>query len=302
MKIIRPFAVTDASLTSSVAEDASSAWNDGVSYAVGQVVHLVSSHRRYESLVGSNLNNNPATDSGTNWLNLGPTNRWAMFDQLNGTATEATDELSVTIVTTGRIDSVALLEIDATTATITASYDAVELYSETFNLADYSGMTDWYEYFFAEVDYQTDLVITDLPIYAGMTITITISGGSTVSLGNCVIGQSRVLGGTVYGARVGIIDYSRKTVDDFGNITIVERAYSKRGSFDVVVSGESSDDAASKVDAIQKLLTTYRATPLVFVGSDTFSSTSIFGFYKSFDLNIAFPTQHRLTLEIEGLT
>jgi hypothetical protein len=123
-----------------------------------------------------------------------------------------------------------------------------------------------------------NLIVTDLPNVADPTIQIIIDNetGST-EVGTVVVGQTRDLGLTVYGARTGIQDYSRKVTDEFGNFTIVERAFAKRGNFDVVV-------ANAKIDALADLLASYRATPVVWIGTDDYSSTWIYGFYKDFGL------------------
>lgn len=302
MRIIRPITIADADLTTSVAEDTSSAWNSGTTYADGDIIHLASTHRRYESLVGSNLNNNPATDDGTKWLDIGPTNRWAMFDTINSTATSDTDEINVTIAATDRVDSVALLGLTAASVQIIAEYDASEVYNETYSLTDIGVISDWYEYFFSEITFASDLIVTDLPRYGGMDVQIIITGSGTVSCGTCIVGLARELGATVYGVRVGIIDYSRKQVDDFGNIVVVERPFSKRLDADVVIQGTTSAEVASKVDAIQKILAEYRASPVVWQASDAYGSTAVFGFFRSFDIEIAYALRSNLTLSIEGLT
>jgi len=77
MKLIRPTALTDAMLTSSTApENDYPVWAAATVYAVGARVILTSTHRKYEALAAS-TGVNPATDP-TKWLDLGPTNRWAM--------------------------------------------------------------------------------------------------------------------------------------------------------------------------------------------------------------------------------
>ena len=85
MKLLRPVTITDAMLTSStVPENDHPAWSAGTAYVTGNRVILASTHRRYEALAAS-TGVNPATDP-TKWLDLGPTNRWAMFDARVGTA------------------------------------------------------------------------------------------------------------------------------------------------------------------------------------------------------------------------
>lgn len=307
MKIIRPFTVTTGALTSSsiAAVDATqgeAAYVAGTTYALN-VVNVVSGTRRYQSLQAANTGHNPAT-SPTWWLDIGPANRWAMFDQINGTSSSAAATINFKVQTTGRIDSVALLNVYATSARVIArrTPGGVVLYDHTYDLNDYDGIDDWYGYFFADTSPRTDIVVDDLPLYSGMEIEVTLTRAGTVSIGSAIVGLSKELGGTIYGARVGIIDYSRKVVDDFGNYSVVERAFSKRGTFTVVVRGDSTDQVANRVDALQKVLAGYRAVPLVWVGAEQYGVTAIFGFYKSFDLEIAYPTQSMLSLELEGLT
>ena len=77
MKLIRPTTLTDAMLSSSTApENDYAAWGSGTAYAVGARVILTSTHRRYEALAAS-TGVNPASDP-TKWLDIGPTNRWAL--------------------------------------------------------------------------------------------------------------------------------------------------------------------------------------------------------------------------------
>ena len=113
--------------------------------------------------------------------------------------------------------------------------------------------------------------------------------------GACIIGLATNLGLTQYGAQVGIQDYSVKQRDDFGNYTVLERAFSKRGTFQVYVP-------AGMVDQTQTLLSSYRATPIVYIGSELYTSTMIYGFYKEFTQEIQYKNYTLCTLDIEGLT
>ena len=111
MKLIRPTALTDAMLSSSTApENDYAAWGSGTAYAVGARVILTSTHRRYEALAAS-TGVNPASDP-TKWLDIGPTNRWAMFDQRVGTATTRAGSLQV-VLAPGATDGVALIDTNA---------------------------------------------------------------------------------------------------------------------------------------------------------------------------------------------
>jgi hypothetical protein len=299
MKILRPMTVNDAALdASNVAEADYAAYNAGTTYASGDRVIVVSTnvHLVYESVQNSNTGHTPAT-SPTWWLEIGPTNRWKMFDALVNTQTSNADSIEVTITADGRIDSVAFLNVSAASiqVTMTDATDGV-VYDETQSMISDSGITDWYAYFFEPIERASEAVFTDLPPYADATIEITIAdAGQTVLCGVCVLALSKDIGLTGMGAAVGIQDYSVKTQDDFGNYTILERAFARRASFTVSVE-------SSYTDALHRLLAAYRATPVVYIGEDEFRSTIVYGFYRDFNVEIAYAERSICTIEIEGLT
>ena len=79
MKVIKPIAVTDATLYGcSEPEDDYAAWAIGTTYGAGDKVIVLSTHKIYESLQAANTGNDPTTATDW-WLDLGPTNRWKML-------------------------------------------------------------------------------------------------------------------------------------------------------------------------------------------------------------------------------
>lgn len=302
MKVVRPIDILDANLVaSSVAEDDYAAWSSGTSYGLGdRVIYVVAdTHWIVESLQAGNLAHTPTgADTDTWWLKVGATNRWSMFDGMIQSQTTAADEIAVTLTSaTERADSVALFNIDCATAhvTVTDATDGV-VYDETVSMVSASGITDWYAYFFEPITRIHDYVFTELPPYLGADIDVTLTDtGGTALCGACVIGLSRDLGGTQYGAQVGIQDYSIKEQDAFGNYSILERAYNKRAVFQVQV-------ANTLIDEMQTILAGYRATATVYIGSDDYASTMIYGYYKDFSVVISYPTVSILSIELEGLT
>jgi hypothetical protein len=293
MKFIRPLEITDAILTSNVVEDDGPTYSAMATYALGAIV--ISSHLKYESLIASNTGN-PLSDA-SKWLALGATNRWAMFDQSGGTLTTKTTPIDVTIAAPGRVDGIALLNLDAEEVHIVMTSDDYGVqYDETFDLLSDSGIQSWYAYFSEEVVYATDLVLTGLPLTSNVDIQVVISSAAgTVSVGTLVIGQTRDLGVTVYGVKGGILDYSRKSTDDFGVTTLVERPYAKRSTFRVIAEAGSSD-------SVYSILAQYRATPVVWVGTEDFAMTWIYGWARSWDVGLEFVSHSTLNIEIEGLT
>lgn len=483
MKLVRPFTIAPGNLTSNIAQDDAPEYSASATYAVGDVVMSTTgaapTYRKYESLAAGNVGN--ALDDASKWLDLGPVNRWAMFDTKNGTATTSASNIAVSVAIDGRVDGLALFGLDAERVYAQLTYTGNQhsnflTYSETFsnvawvkvsvsltgselapdgttngvylnegtalashslrqsisltpdatytfsiyakagscgviqlvldhvtgandwanfdlingtvtagplsatienagngwyrcsvtgvcgtaaatnlfvftcdsatstrvptyagtgrevalwgaqieqgsvassyiptttaavtttshtpwrslvNLQSDSGVTSWYSYFTEAITYNTEAVLTEIPLYANPTISVTISAADgVVSCGTMVVGQSRELGGAVYGAKGGIQDYSRKETDDFGNYTLVERSYAKRNTFRVVCENNN-------VDAIFNLLAEVRATPVVWLGTDDYALTWSYGWARDWAVEIAYPTKSFLTIEIEGLT
>ena len=71
-------------------------------------------HRKYESLVASNVGHAPLQDAvGAYWADVGPSNRWAMFDLLRNTGTMQASPLTVVITPGQRVDALALVGLVA---------------------------------------------------------------------------------------------------------------------------------------------------------------------------------------------
>jgi len=297
MKLIRPTTLTDAMLNSSTApENDYTVWAPGTAYAVGSRVILTSTHRKYEALTAS-TGIDPSTDP-TKWLDLGPTNRWAMFDARVGTATMRAASLQA-VLAAGAIDAVALIDTDAESATVTLTADGVTNYTQTqtFNIGGVA-IDNWFSWFFEPIGRRTTLLFLDVPVYANGIVTVTIARDNpadTISCGTLLVGRQLSLGDTEHGADIGIIDYSRKEADQFGVISVVERAYAKRMTARVVMATDS-------VDVIHRALASLRATPVLWIGSENFESLTVYGFYKEFSIDLAYPTVSYCSLTIEGLT
>ena len=297
MKVITPTPITDALFTSSTAPETDhAAFSAGTTYALGAKVIRTSTHRRYESLQAGNVGNTPES-SPTWWLDIGPTNRWAMFDSVVGTATTLASPLTV-VLAPGAVDALALLELvgSSVTVSMTSAAGGGTVYTRTVAL-DASEVGDYYEYFFAPFVQKSTVVLTDLPPYTDGIVTISLTGGGSVSLGVCAVGLQSDLGGTQYGATAGITDYSLKTTDAFGNTTLTQRSYAKRTTSKLWL-----DKGA--INRVHRKLANLRATPCVWVGveDDELEPLTVYGFYKDFQVEVAYPTVAMCSLEIEGLT
>jgi hypothetical protein len=235
-------------------------------------------HKVYESLIDSNTGNFPPSDvlaAIPKWLTISSTNKWKVFD---GKTTDQMIKVSpaVYVITPGvAFNSMALLNLDATSVTIDVDDPA---YSEVVDTG------------------ATDIVVLNLSGDADsiLTITMTNSVGS-VKCGEIILGNYTSLGTFRPIPTVGIVSYSTKTQDVFGNYTILSRSFSKRMSCQIQIQNTS-------LDSIYNLLVGYRDIPLVWIGSNLYSCTIIYGFYKDFSIVISSIKISDCNLEVEGLT
>lgn len=267
LRLLDPIVMTDAALVStSVPESDHPEWAAGTGYGKGARVIKTATHRVYESAADSNVGNDPAGDSGK-WLDIGPTNRWAAFDQALGTATTSSDRLVYTI--DGAIGAVALLDVSA---------DAVRVTADGYDRTQPAG--------------PGAVTFLDLPT-GTMRVTVALTGGQ-VAVGTLLAGQVAGLGVTEASPSAGITDYSRKTTDDFGDTTIVERAWAKRMAARALLRTDAIDDIVSR-------LATVRARPVLWLGREGQDSLTVYGLYKDFSVE-AGQSVSKLSLTIEGLS
>jgi hypothetical protein len=301
MKLIKPTVITDAMFTSSTAPETDfPAWDAATAYVVGNKCIMVSTHRIYECLV-ANTNFSPdvnLTGSTPKWLDIAPTNKWAMMDNVVGTVTAVASPLTV-VLSPGALSGLALIELTGKTATVTLK-DApagATVYSATVSL-DGTIITSFYDWFFTPYEQLDTVVLTDLPwqyFAPQLTVSITSTSGN-VGCGVFKVGEVIDIGGTEYGATLGIIDYSKKTKDLFGNIKILEGAFSKRSSFKV-----QTDQA--NFNRIARVLVSVRAKPVIVIGSEVagYEPLTIYCFVKDWSIDVAYPETNYCNLEIEGL-
>lgn len=295
LRIVQPLPVTDSVLLATdVPESAYPAWSAGTTYAAGARVHLVSTHKVYESAAAGNLGNDPATT--LMWTEVGPTNRWALFDKSNSTQTANATSFYYRLQPTAAFNSVALLGLTGVqTLRVRVTHGTLgSLYDRTLDLTSLPAQAGWWEWFYGARKGPSLAILMDVPGVIGAELRVDVTGTTALAAGVLLFGQAKDIGILVQqGARLGIQDYSRKEVDDFGNTVLVQRAFAKRASFDLPILADLVDEAIDYLASI-------RATPCLFVGP-RYESAVIFGFYKEFDVNIAYSTVSECSLQVEGL-
>lgn len=306
MIVVRPIAITEAILTANdIPNNSETEWTSPAAFDFGDEVKVTTTdvNEVFVSVVagiGTNQGNQPEDDDPVSpefWARKSATNRWAMFsDQLSDQTTQTTS-FEVELTPGTLVNAISFFNLEATMVQVVMN-DPVdgEVYNRTVNLVDGAGVNNWYEWYFESITLQDTLSLLDLPPFIDAVITVTVTNtGGTAKLGLLTIGAQKELGLTDYSTGVGILDFSRKETDTFGNPIIVPRNFSKRGSYIVTVD-------TSFVNVVQNILADLRTTPATYIGEVGFPSTIIYGYYRDFNTVLSNPSKSLLTIEIEGLS
>ena len=297
MRVIKSIETTDAILTdSNILENEHPLWGDDTTYSIDDKV--IYQHRIYNRVIAGGGALTPDLDL-TNWLDLGATNKYRMFDNIISSVSSRVGGIQFTLTPNQIVNSIALLNVNASTVRVvmTDPVDGV-VYDQTKELRGSGEVTDYFSYFFAPLVSLTDLntaIFLDLPTRPTATITVYISSGAAlVEVGEVVYGIQSVIGRTNYGTSIGIKSYSRKDIDEFGKVTVVKRKNSKYCEYDVDIDN-------TNLVFVQRLFQDIDSVPCVFIGNPDMEELIVYGFYSDFKSTISFPTVSKCTLRVEGL-
>lgn len=281
--------------------------NIGTTYAVYDVARTYALNERvidpvahlvYESrIAGANVGQPLGT--GTAWLKVGPTNKWAAFDQLRNTQTVAPVDIVQSFTLAGRASSIAIIGLDARTVTITQTVGGVEKYSITANLSKRKS-SRWTEYFFGEFTSRTSVQYFNLPPYRNATITVIVSKPTGQrGVGGIIIGNAIYIGDAQYEATSDHLNFSTIARDKFGNLTLdPERSVPK---VDLTVWFDKN--LTSQLLAVREQL---NGRPGIWSGLDDFTldyfePLFIYGIHKEFSLNLKGFSYGVINLQVEEM-
>ena len=248
------------------------------------------------------LDNNDQPDEGAllaipSWIDTGKINPLRLFDGKLDSLTTAPDRLLINITPLQLVTGIALFNVKAASIRVTMldPVEGIVFDTGVISMIDNSGVNNWWSYYFSPYIEKSDFVSLSLPPYIDAMTQVTIEGGGgSVAVGEVVCGRVHNIGDTQFGSGVGILDFSEKEQDQFGNFNIVERKFSKRGEYDVKIPTNS-------VSGAQRILSKFRATPIVWVGDVNREETIIYGFYRSFDVVLSNPALSDTAISVEGL-
>jgi hypothetical protein len=277
-KLLYPYTIDDATLASSnVAEADYATWASGTNYAAGARVIRVNTHRIYERVVQGVSTVLPEIDP-TNWVDIGATNRWRMFDSAVGSVTSSAGATLSVSLTLGPVNDIVLLNVTGSNVTITKPGGSQVSQVVPAQVIPGEGSA---------------VVFTGLAGTTG-TYVIAVSGSGTVSVGSACLGKFISIGSCDYGASVGIIDYSTKSFDNYGAITLVQRDYAKKLTVPFTLS-------SSNVDQTVNILAALRSIPVIWVGVQSLGSTVIYGAPRDWSIQASNSVLSSGTLNLESL-
>jgi hypothetical protein len=309
--LIRSLTDAEAILTSSTVDEPDvyatppeESWNAATNYSVGDQVTRDTTHMIYENIQAGVDATLPEVDAAlatpTRWVEIGPTNKFAMFDTLRNTQTVSPSPLIVELTPGERIDSIGVfgMSAESITLTMTSGVDIVYTVTEDLNTRE---VLDWYDYFFEPFSSIPSIVKFDLPPYTNGVLEIELSSTTgTVSCGAVVIGNQVYLGQVVYNATNEELNFSRIDRDFDGTVQITQRRSIPK--IDVEVWADKT-----RTNTIRAARSELNAVPAVYSGlddsntDDYFEALLILGVYKRWEMNLAYPTKTISNLEIEEM-
>jgi hypothetical protein len=251
-------------------------YDNGSSYAEGDEVKVSyeddgTTERRpiekYESLADSNSGNYPP-DSPSKWSYLGPTNRWAMFDDYINTQTENTDSIEVKVFA-NKCSHFALFNLDATEIEwwLRDSSDTI-VKSGTIDLTLDTPIWD--------VTHKIDIKqAVGAWVYNGSIEVHINNTGSTAKCGHIVIGRSQYIGASRFGAETDQLDFSRYDTADSGYTYLKQGNWAKDNRLEYQINTDKSD-------RVFRYVADARSVPSVWEGNNStdFEALLVFGYYR----------------------
>lgn len=276
-------------------------YNAGTTYPVGESgggaqIDGDDVHQLWWSVVDDNTGNDPTADAGDHWLLMSPTNRWAMHDLALGFGTGNTrvatrwgELIDYTYEIDEALDTVCAFVLQGASVRVSVAATA---YDRTITVEGDAGRVKWQ---IDDAPHMHKVLFDDVDFNSGDQIRVRISNpGGIAACAELVFGLAIDAGGTRWGSRPGVQDYSIIAPDDFGTFQVTKRPWHQRWSGEVLVD-------TADLDPMMELLTLKRGSPLLFVGHPDYRSTIVFGIVKSFEPTIPWPDMTVFALDLESV-
>jgi len=260
MKMIVPIEITDAIIDASDVpeDDTYSEYDAGTAYVEDDIVYRATTTRRY-ICIQAGTGQTPET-SPTYWSDYGAATRWRPFDGVVARTATKSSSLYYEFVPTQFCDGLALFNLNGSSVRVEiTNLSATKIVDTTTQMVDKTNLRNWPAWYTWTPEYRASFPLTQLPIYAGYTVRITVSGSGTVQVGELVLGRVLDLGSTGGGGvDLEYEDYSVVETNEFGERTLLVRDYAGIKTYEFRIPRGSEEFVLSA-------LAGRRAKPTVFL-------------------------------------
>ncbi len=239
----------------------------------------------------------PGTDSLV-WSAQSKTNKYRCFDAFMSSSTKNNNSIYYKF-NIGDVDTVALFGLNAQSVRVVIKdADGNTQYDETVQtLSRY--VTNWYDWTYTKAKEKKSIHFRNLPMIYNATMEITIDNtGTTAECSHMVFGTSMDIGITLLNPSpiVSVRNIIPKTKDSKGVVTTTNSMTYKRVVANVLVENDLIDDIQIQLDILNAQACLFLADER----EEGFSSLSIFGLFKDFDIPIGYQ-KSVYQIEIEGV-
>ncbi len=225
------------------------------------------------------------------WEDLGYTNKYKCLDKSLSSQTTHDGDIEMSFIL-HKVDEIHLLNIFGTSVNVKVTSENEVIYNESTTLRSKDGGT-FYNWVFNPFVYRNKISI-NLPISFEVKIDIKIVAQENVAeIGLLGIGRSEFVGATLYGASLGMLDFSKKKVSDKGELYLKQGNYKATNNLTIEIP-------VGLTDSVYQTLIDYRAVPVIF-RSGVYDSLTIFGIYNKFNIAVTNPSISRMSIDLEAL-
>lgn len=299
-RVLVPVDVTDVQLVANnVPEDDGPEWDGGTAFNIGDRVIKSALHKVYESAIDANTGTDPEGADPATWLEVGATNGFRSFDRRLSAPSSKAGSIQFTIQAQTLIRAVALVGASAVSATVRVKNPAGDVLSEQVKtLADGSHLIDAIAMVTIKPKTRDVAIFENIICQPGNQVEIIIGDGTgTAEVSEVLVGDVIQIGTALFGAEVGIEDFSEDITDQFGNVDIVQRAYRDVTEFPIAVN-------TADAGYLRRTLAQLRAKRALyyFTADGNDYGTTVYGRYEGLSTVIAGPQISDMSLKILGAT
>ena len=266
-------------------------------WAEGEILALPDVQKRYKCLAPTGW---PPAVAPEYWLDVGHTNRWAMFRHLTNAASVGASPLTFTLAPGRRFNSLFLRGVDAHAVVVSVTVNGQEVRRIERSLISRSSRT-WSDYYFGGHYTEPSLVLHDLPPFSGAIVTVTLTrAGGSVRVEHAAVGMSTWLGHANWSPRNDALNFSTIERDKWGGIQLVPVKSSPTLRVRVAMP---KSNAVKYLRARQQL----DAVPALWAGLDGDTTdgyaepVSVFGVYRHMPLDVSNVVESVGDIDLEAL-